>query len=117
MTAGHGPASVPSSEVRRPTAVRAPSIDARVGRLDTGPADGLPFGEPMLMWSFNRDGQCDPALEQHRNRAMGVDRAEKRASRSELVDQAHPHEGVTLLDRAFPGSTPLPGVVDRSEAG
>ncbi|MFI7609336.1 OBAP family protein [Micromonospora sp. NPDC049366] len=87
------------------------------GRHDTGPGDALPLGDPMLMWSFNRDGQCDPALEQHRDEAMGVDRAEKRASRSGLVERAHPQNGVALLDPAFPDGTPLPGVVDRAEAG
>ncbi|MEV5689676.1 OBAP family protein [Micromonospora globbae] len=86
------------------------------GRLDTGPGDALPLGEPMLMWSFNRDGQCDPALEQHRNEAMGIDRTARRADRSGLVDRAHPQDGVALLDRAFPEATPLPGVVDRAEA-
>ncbi|WP_229399359.1 OBAP family protein [Micromonospora okii] len=84
------------------------------GRLDTGPGDELPLGEAKLMWSFNREGQCDPALEQHRNEAMGVDRADKRRSRSELADRAHPQDGVALLDSAFPGSTPFPGVVDRA---
>ncbi|MBU8861522.1 MULTISPECIES: DUF1264 domain-containing protein [unclassified Micromonospora] len=83
------------------------------GRLDTGPGDTLPLGDPMLMWSFNRDGQCDPALEQHRNQATDVDRARKRDARSGLVDRAHPQDGVALLDDAFPGSTPILGVVDR----
>ncbi|MGC4790595.1 TMEM175 family protein [Micromonospora sp. DT178] len=40
---------------------------------------------------------------------MGVDSAEKRDSRSGLVEHARPQEGVALLDEAFPDGTPIPG--------
>ena len=33
----------------------------------------LPLGDPMLMWSFNRDGEADEALLRERNEAMGLD--------------------------------------------
>ncbi|WP_088979042.1 hypothetical protein [Micromonospora coxensis] len=56
--------------------------------------------------------QC--ALEQHRNEAMDVDRAEKRRAWSDLLERAHPQDGVALLDGAFPAGEPVPGVVDRS---
>ena len=32
------------------------------GRHDGHPDDTVPMGDPMLMWSFNRDGECDPLL-------------------------------------------------------
>src|SRR5699024_10920327 len=43
------------------------------GRHDLGGDQDLPLGDPMLMWSFNRHGACDPALETHRAEAMGID--------------------------------------------
>nr|WP_181726463.1 hypothetical protein [Micromonospora provocatoris] len=44
---------------------------------------------------------------------MDVDRARRRDARSGLAGRAHPQDGGALLDDAFPGSTPIPGVVDR----
>lgn len=85
----------------------------------TSPDGGtaLPLGDPMLMWSFNRDGECDEAMKQDRNEAMGIDVEAKRAHRQSLLADAHPQEGVDLLRDAFPGSTPIPGVVDVRDAG
>jgi hypothetical protein len=80
------------------------------------PGDELPYGDPMLMWSFNRDGECDPALEEDRDAALGVDRAGKRAGRASLVDLARPQRGVDLLAPAFPGARPVAGVVDADRA-
>ena len=42
---------------------------------------GLPLGDPMLMWAFNRDGEADEALLRERNEAMGLDVDAKRAAR------------------------------------
>ena len=85
------------------------------GRHDEEGADGhsLPLGSPKLMWSFNRDGECDERLKAHRNETMGIDEGEKRAQRREFVELARPQAGVDLLAPAFPSSTPVPGVVDR----
>lgn len=85
---------------------------ARRGRGHT-----LPLGDPMLMWSFNRDGECDPALEQDREAAMDLDTPRTREQRQDLVEQAHPQHGVDALAGRFPGATPVPGVVDVGAAG
>jgi hypothetical protein len=71
----------------------------------------------MLMWSFNRDGECDEAMKRDRDETMGIDPAAKRAHRQSLLPDARPQEGVNLLRDAFPGSTPIPGVVDVQDAG
>ena len=53
------------------------------GRYDRGPesGDNLPLGEAMLMWSFNRDGEGDPAMKRHRDVHMGLDVERKRRDR------------------------------------
>lgn len=78
------------------------------------PGAGLPLGEPKLMWSFNRDGEADPAVKDAFNARMHVDEAKKRANRSDLAQFAHPQQGVDLLRAAFPNAspTPPPGVRD-----
>jgi hypothetical protein len=75
--------------------------------------DTLPLGEPMLAWSFNRDGEAAPGLVESRDREMGIDAAEKRKSREDLAPLAKPQEGVDSLLGAFQRPTmPLPGVED-----
>lgn len=85
------------------------------GRHDIGGGNSLPLGEPMLMWSFNRDGEADPRLEQHRAEAMGLDPEKTRAHRADLATAAHPQRGVDRLKDHFPGSTPVSGVQDVDE--
>jgi Protein of unknown function (DUF1264) len=82
------------------------------GRHDGPPGDRLPLGEPVLMWSFNREGECDEALKQDRNRVMGLDVEAKREQRQSLVERAHPQEGVDAMADQFTGTVPVPGVVD-----
>lgn len=82
------------------------------GRHDGESGQSLPMGDPMLMWSFNRDGECDPPLEQNLEAAMGLDTATTRKSRQSLVPEAHAQEGVNALRDHFAGTTPIPGVVD-----
>jgi hypothetical protein len=79
--------------------------------------DALPMGEAKLMWSFNRDGEVDPALRQDFLEAMEVDNARKRAERLGLLERARPQLGVNLLRNAFPHAapTPPPGVRDRDD--
>jgi len=72
----------------------------------------LPMGDPKLMWSFNRDGECDEAVKRDRNEAMGIDPEEKRAERRSLLPLAEPQWGVDDMKDAFTGTTPVPGVVD-----
>jgi hypothetical protein len=77
------------------------------------PATPLPYGDPILMWSFNREGECDESLKRDRNEAMGIDVEAKRADRQSLLPLAHPQRGVDAMRGDFPGSTPIPGVVER----
>jgi hypothetical protein len=76
----------------------------------------LPLGEPQLMWSFNRDGECDEGLKRDRDVAMGLDTSRKREQRHDLVVEAHPQHGVDAVADQFPGSTPVPGVVEADGA-
>ncbi|WP_017571632.1 OBAP family protein [Nocardiopsis halotolerans] len=85
------------------------------GRHDDGPGHALPMGDPMLMWSFNRDGECDPSLERDREQAMGLDTARTRRERQSLVSEARPQEGVNTLSEHFTGTSPVPGVVDAED--
>ncbi len=66
------------------------------GRHDEGGGHDLPLGDPKLMWSFNREGECDERLKQDRNRVMGLDTQKTRAERQDLVALAHPQrDGVS----------------------
>ncbi|XRQ05091.1 OBAP family protein [Actinomadura welshii] len=77
----------------------------------------LPYGDPKLMWSFNRDGECDEELARDRNEAMNVDTDAKRADRQSLLKLARPQWGVDDMKDDFPHAAPVPGVVDVREAG
>jgi hypothetical protein len=89
------------------------------GRHDLNGQDGhqMPMGPAQLMWSFNRDGEGDPAMEQHRNEAFKVDVAKKREHRAEMSGHAHPQEGVDALKGRFPNASedPPAGVRDAGE--
>jgi hypothetical protein len=87
------------------------------GRHDGEPGDSLPVGEPVLMWSFNREGECDEALKTDRNEVMGLDVEHKRQQRRSLVERAHPQHGVDAMRDQFTGTVPVPGVVDIRRAG
>lgn len=76
------------------------------------PGTDLPYGEPSLMWSFNREGEGDPSLVRNRDEAMGIDSGEHRQDRQNLLPDAEPQHGVNTLKDHFPNSTPIPGVVD-----
>jgi hypothetical protein len=82
------------------------------GRHDGEPGHTLPLGDPMLMWSFNRDGEADERLKRDFQEAMGFDEADKRAQRERLAARAHPQHGVDTMAGDFAATTPLPGVVD-----
>jgi hypothetical protein len=84
------------------------------GRHDGQPGHPLPMGEPMLMWSFNRDGEVDTSLRQNRIAAMNLDVHKKREERQSLLHLARPQRGVHLLRDAFPDADPgpPPGVRD-----
>ena len=77
----------------------------------TGKGDKLPMGEPMLAWSFNRDGEAKEGLVERRDKAMGINSSEIRRERQEFVSLAKPQEGVNALQGAFSGPTQsIPGV-------
>jgi hypothetical protein len=79
--------------------------------------DALPLGAPMLAWSFNRDGELDPALLQRRDADPTMRSDERRRQRKDLLPQARPQAGVDALKNTFPGSVPIPGVVDSQASG
>lgn len=64
-------------------------------------ADALPLGDPMLAWSFNRDGEADPDLVRRRDQRMRVDTAAKRRERTDLAPLAHPQAGADALQGRF----------------
>jgi hypothetical protein len=81
------------------------------------PGDALPLGEPHLAWSFNADGEIEPGLLRSRDQAMGIDTAERRALRQELVEHARPQQGVDALAGEFPQRVKPAGVQARESAG
>jgi uncharacterized protein DUF1264 len=81
------------------------------------PADPLPYGEPHLAWSFNRDGEAQLGLVESRDRRMGTDTAKKRERRRDLTKLTRPQAGVDLLRKSFPEATPITGVVDKGSPG
>ncbi len=78
----------------------------------TGENARLPLGEPMLAWSFNRDGEARPDMVKRRDRAMDIDSAKIRQNRADLRSLANFQEGTNTLDGKFGRDTsPIPGVV------
>ena len=89
------------------------------GRHDGGgqPGHPLPYGDPMLMWSFNRDGEADESLRQSFLRGMGLDETAQREGRRDLASGAKPQRGVDALKDAFPSADGRPeGVRDAGES-
>jgi hypothetical protein len=88
----------------------------RTGEHGEG-GDPLPLGEPHLAWSFNRDGEAKPGLVEARDEKLGVDTAEKKRARQDLVAKARPQCGVDALRGRFPGAAAetIPGVAARRE--
>jgi len=80
--------------------------------------DPLPLGPARLAWSFNRDGEADPALVEQRDRKLDVDTARMRQDRADLQPLARPQSGVDALQGKFSRPTSvIPGVVDQKAAG
>ena len=83
----------------------------------TDKGDKLPMGEPMLAWSFNRDGEARPGLVEERDKRMGINSAEIRQKRQDLVGLAKPQSGVDDLKGKFARPVQdIPGVVDKRAA-
>jgi len=83
------------------------------------PGHPLPMGEPALMWSFNRDGEADPALAVNYKAEMEIDPNEKRAQRQDMLELAEPQWGVEAMRAAFPHAGAYPPGVEQApeEAG
>jgi hypothetical protein len=76
-------------------------------------AHALPVGEPLLAWSYNRDGEMPSSLVQARDQRMDIDTAEKREERASLASRARPQRGVDDLKGKLSGTGAPPGVVAR----
>ena len=78
----------------------------------------LPLGEPMLAWSFNRDGEAQPGLMEARDERMDLDSEETRRERADLTSLARPQSGVdALLGRFARPTQEVPGIEDADTAG
>lgn len=86
------------------------------GRHAGRPGHDLPLGDPKLMWSFNREGECEESLKENRDEAMGIDTSRKHDERQSFLDLVHPQHGVDAMADQFTGTTPIPGVVDAEAA-
>ena len=83
----------------------------------TDRGDKLPLGDPMLAWSFNRDGEVRPKLVEDRDLKFKMSTIDKRRARTDLMPLAKPQSGVDTLQGKFPvETTEIPGVVDSSAA-
>jgi hypothetical protein len=63
--------------------------------------DPLPYGKPMLAWSFNHDGEALPGLVQTMEKKLDISVSGKRKLRSDLTKLAKPQEGVDALKGKF----------------
>ena len=80
--------------------------------------DSLPLGPAMLAWSFSRDGEMLPNLQEERDTRLKVKTAEKRKKRADLVKLAKPQSGVDDLKGKFGrASHDIPGVTDSRAGG
>lgn len=76
--------------------------------------DKLPLGEPMLAWSFNRDGEAMPGLVEKRDKTMDLNSAQTREDRADLQSIAKPQSGVDDLKGKFGRPVQdIPAVVDK----
>jgi hypothetical protein len=80
-------------------------------------ATQMPIGEPMLAWSFNRDGEILPGLEKKTEKTFDFNMKDKREDRKELIKEAKPQRGVDSLKAQFAGDLrPIDGVIDSQQA-
>lgn len=77
--------------------------------------DALPLGPAQLAWSFNYDGEALPGMVEERDRRMGQNSAEARASRADLAAAARPQGGVDAIKDRLPGTGTVNGVRDNGD--
>lgn len=75
-------------------------------------AQRLPMGDPMLAWSFNRDGEARTGLIENFEKKTDISVDKTRQDRAILIQYANPQEGVNAIAKKFKGPTrAIPGVV------
>lgn len=80
--------------------------------------DALPLGPAMLAWSFSRDGELMPQLQDARDTRTKISTAERRRDRADLRSLAKPQSGVDDLKGKYGRpTTEIPGVADVKAAG
>lgn len=80
-------------------------------------ADKLPLGEPMLAWTFNRDGEALPGLGEGREKRMSIDSAKLQHKRADFGPLVLPQSGVDDLEGKIPSTTvDFTGIVMRKKA-
>jgi hypothetical protein len=78
--------------------------------------DPLPLGPPRLQWSFNHDGEDMPGMVEDRDKRMGLNTAQARKDRKDLVGMTKPQGGVDAMAGMFPSAKPaVPGVTDNGD--
>lgn len=78
--------------------------------------DPLPLGPPRLQWSFNHDGEDMPGMVEDRDKRMGLNTAQARKDRKDLVGMTKPQGGVDAMTGMFPSAKPaVPGVTDNGD--
>jgi hypothetical protein len=75
----------------------------------------LPLGPPMLMWSYNADGEVTGDQLRERDKRMNVDTDKKRSARKDLATDAHPQRGVHALSSSFPARSVPDFVKERGD--
>jgi hypothetical protein len=78
--------------------------------------DTLPKGDAILAWSFNHEGEAKAEMIETRDKNMDISTTKKRESRQDLIEKAHPQNGVNYLASKFKKSFPrIPGVREKDE--
>jgi hypothetical protein len=72
------------------------------------PTTALPMGEPLLMWSYTKDGQVDPKLLSERDQNLHVSTPAIRLRRADLgpVPQIDPPKSLDQIGRQWTNDGP-----------
>lgn len=73
------------------------------GHFGRPAANTLPVGQPMLAWSYNRDGEAPEKMLAERNERLKVDVEAKREDRKSFAAVARPQTGEKELEGRIPG--------------
>jgi len=75
----------------------------------------LPYGEPMLAWSYNAVGEAPKQLIQARDREFGISSEKRMQERQDLAPLLHCQAGVDALADAFPERRPMAGICEKGD--